>query len=146
MFSEHLIRNSRDYEVVYPVEVDEHGAFANHVSSLTPSRRKRRSVDHEKGPFRYQLELAGDMFNMNLHLNEKLLGSDFAISTYKDDGTVETTRSYDNCFLIGESDVSDYSVAINDCDGLVSYLLHSDLPIQHCCRVSHIFLFIILDP
>ena len=62
------------------------------------------------------------MLNMNLHLNENLFGSEFSVTTYKEDGAIETSKFVDNCYLIGQSDPANYSIAVSDCDGLVSAL------------------------
>ena len=58
---------------------------------------------------------------MILKVNTKLFGSDFTIERYKEDGTIEKKVSTDiHCYLVGETEAFHTSVAISDCDGLVS--------------------------
>ena len=55
-------------------------------------------------------------------MNDKLLGSDFVVERFKEDGKVEKTRVVDNCYLVGETEEAGFITAITDCDGLVSTL------------------------
>lgn len=49
-----------------------------------------------------------------------LFGSNFTTERYKEDGTIERTKSSDlHCYLVGETESFYSSVAISDCDGLV---------------------------
>lgn len=58
---------------------------------------------------------------MILRVNTKLFGSDFIIERYKEDGTIERKTATDvHCYLVGEAESFHTSVAISDCDGLVS--------------------------
>lgn len=68
---------------------------------------------------------------MILRVNTKLFGSDFTIERYKEDGTIERKVSTDiHCYLVGETESVHTSVAISDCDGLVS-TVHSILRMCH---------------
>lgn len=58
---------------------------------------------------------------MILRVNTKLFESDLTIERYKEDGTIERKVSTDvHCYLVGETESFHTTVAISDCDGLVS--------------------------
>lgn len=61
---------------------------------------------------------------MVLRVNTKLFGSDFIVERHKEDGSIETRTGTEQCYLVGETESLHTSVAISDCDGLVSSLLY----------------------
>ena len=68
-----------------------------------------------------QVQFKGKTIKMILKVNTKLFGSHFTIERYKEDGTIEKKVSTDiHCYLVGETEAFHTSVAISDCDGLVS--------------------------
>ena len=69
-----------------------------------------------------QVQFKGQTIKMVLRVNTKLFGSDFIIERYKEDGSIETKTATEQCYLVGETDSLHTSVAISDCDGLVSSL------------------------
>lgn len=117
---EHLLRNIPDCEIGYPTETNFEGQYIRHVTSPDHQRRKRRSIDRTDTPVYYNITYRGVTYSLKLRLNEDLLSSGFVVERHKKGGKVETTRLVDNCYLIGETAVYNLSVALSDCDGLVS--------------------------
>lgn len=71
-----------------------------------------------------QVQFKGKTIKLNLRINTLLFGSDFTTERYKEDGTIERTKSSDlHCYLVGETESFYSSVAISDCDGLVRIVL-----------------------
>lgn len=71
-----------------------------------------------------QVQFKGKTIKLNLRINTLLFGSDFTTERYKEDGTIERTKSSDlHCYLVGETESFYSSVALSDCDGLVSIVL-----------------------
>lgn len=88
----------------------------------------RLSIDHLDFVFFFflflQVQFKGKTIKLNLRINTLLFGSDFTTERYKEDGTIERTKSSDlHCYLVGETESFYSSVAISDCDGLVRILL-----------------------
>ena len=57
---------------------------------------------------------------MVLRANTKLFGSNFTIERHREDGSIETKTVTEQCYLVGETESLHTSVAISDCDGLVT--------------------------
>ena len=57
---------------------------------------------------------------MELKMNTKLFGPNFKVEHFYEDDKVETNKMEEHCYHVGRTLHQNYSVAISDCDGLVS--------------------------
>lgn len=74
--------------------------------------------EHE--PFHYKFSSAGEDYYMKLRMNTDLFGPDFKVENFYDGDKIETEKMSEHCYLIGKTVPHGHSVAISDCDGLVS--------------------------
>lgn len=114
------MRHLSEYEIDYPIETNHHGRYVRHVTSPDHARRRRRSLKEHEGPVYYNLRYQGESYKLKLKLNNELFGKDFVVERYKKGGRIERTKFTEHCYLIGETNGSNLSAAISDCDGLVS--------------------------
>lgn len=118
-----LIKTLGEFDITYPTELDHRDEVIDHVTTLSSHRRRRRSLTEEAGPIIYQVQFKGKTIKLNLRINTLLFGSDFTTERYKEDGTIERTKSSDlHCYLVGETESFYSSVAISDCDGLAGII------------------------
>ena len=57
---------------------------------------------------------------MKLRINKHLFGPNFNVEHYYGNGSTESVKMMEHCYLIGETVPHKYQVAVSDCDGLVS--------------------------
>lgn len=118
-----LINTLGEFDITYPTELDHRDEVIDHVTTLSSHRRRRRSLTEEAGPIIYQVQFKGKTIKLNLRINTMLFGSNFTTERYKEDGTIERTKSSDlHCYLVGETESFYSSVAISDCDGLAGII------------------------
>lgn len=113
-----------------------HGVSAGRVAGGQPRRRRRRDVgigpdeweepkgehvaDREK--LYYNVTIFGREFHLRLHHNTRLVAPGAKMEWHDDgDSTRHTEPLHDECLYVGDiSDAPGATVAISNCDGLVS--------------------------
>ncbi|KAL1261834.1 hypothetical protein QQF64_007099, partial [Cirrhinus molitorella] len=125
-----------DYGLVKPVLTDAEGRFLSHAVSVGPAdgqfrrrwRREAASTDHahhESGggtPERlyYNVTVCGRDFHLRLHRNTRLVAPGAKMEWQGSDGMHSEPLKSD-CMYVGDiTDIQGASVAISNCDGLVS--------------------------
>ncbi|EDO37723.1 predicted protein [Nematostella vectensis] len=127
---EHLLRSLPSYEIDYPTQVTHNGRFVRHVTT-SARHRSRRSIRNDDGyPVHYSLSFGGKIYQMRLHVNDKLLGSGFVVERHKKGGKIERSSVVENCYLVGEVQGSLHSAAISDCEGLATAFRKIGSPIK----------------
>lgn len=142
----------KEYGLVTPFSTDSHGHYLSHLLSATHKQRVKRAVfssaEAEQSLF-FNITAFGKEFHLRLRPNNRLVapgamvewhdevqgsenvsnvtGSDFAANeTESTNGTERILRREllkTDCTFVGDiTDVPGASVAINNCDGLVSLL------------------------
>lgn len=136
----------KEYGLVTPFSTDAHGHFLSHLLSATHKRRVRREVfpsaESDQNIF-FNISAFGKEFHLRLRPNTRLVapgavvewhnevqgsgnfsGNSSSPGTNLTDGREEILRREllkTDCTFIGDiTDVPGASVAINNCDGLVS--------------------------
>lgn len=131
-----------EYGLVRPVSVDAEGHFLSHAISAgrvvggQPRRRRRRDVgigpdeweepkgehvaDREK--LYYNVTIFGREFHLRLRHNTRLVAPGAKMEWHDDsDSTRHTEPLHDECLYVGDiTDTPGATVAISNCDGLVS--------------------------
>ncbi len=146
----------REYGLVRPVSVDADGRFISHTVSASrlsgqgSHRRRRRQAnqhgetneetnseqDHlrHKETIFYNVTVFGQEFHLRLRLNSRLVAPGAKVEWLEDDNQTHSEPLLpSDCLYVGYvTNVQDTSVAISNCDGLVSYLLSY---IKHHCMM-----------
>lgn len=122
-----------EYGLVTPISTDSEGRFLSHaVSAAHGRRRSRRDTEgssHEPRSDRlfFNVTVFGKEFHLRLRLNSRLVAPGAKIEWQEDTNVTRTEPLLGDCFYVGDiTDVQGASVAISNCDGLVSHLLRSD--------------------
>ncbi|KAJ8348260.1 hypothetical protein SKAU_G00268490 [Synaphobranchus kaupii] len=127
----------REYGVVKPVSTDAEGRFLSHAVSAERLsgqlhkrwRREAEVADEKDGEHRtrpseelfYNVTVFGREFHLRLQPNSRLVAPGAKVEWQEDDDVTRTEPIAGNCLYIGEVvDVKGTSVAISNCDGLVS--------------------------
>ncbi|XP_042611319.1 uncharacterized protein LOC122144472 [Cyprinus carpio] len=125
-----------DYGLVKPVLTDAEGRFLSHAVSVGPAdgqfrrrwRREAALADHahlESGrgmPERlyYNVTVFGREFHLRLHRNTRLVAPGAKMEWQDSDG-MHSKHLKSDCMYVGDiTDIQGASVAISNCDGLVS--------------------------
>lgn len=145
----------REYGLVRPVSVDADGGFLSHAISASrlsgqgSHRRRRRQAnqhgetDEEQDHLRhketlfYNVTVFGQEFHLRLRLNSRLVAPGAKVEWLEDDNQTHSEPLLpSDCLYVGYvTNVQDTSVAISNCDGLVSSLLYR---IKHLLHDVHL--------
>lgn len=117
-----LIRSLRSYEIDFPTITDSRKSHLGYLTDASSRRRRKRAINlvEANDTFHYQFRTDGEDYNMRLRINEDLFGPDFKVEHFYENDRVESEKLEEHCYLVGETIPHNYSVAISDCDGLVS--------------------------
>ncbi|KAI5107940.1 disintegrin and metalloproteinase domain-containing protein 8 precursor [Silurus meridionalis] len=93
------------------------------VVRLKPGRVKRSAAHQEKYPtvVEYALDIDGKNFKISLEKNRELLGKNYSLTYYTEDGRKETTypSNVDHCYYQGHiRNINDSSVSVGMCLGM----------------------------
>lgn len=136
-----------DYGLVKPVLTDAEGRFLSHAVSVGPAdgqfrrrwRREAASADHanhESGgdaleQLYYNVTVFGREFHLRLRRNTRLVAPG-AKMEWQESGGMHSEPLKSDCMYVGDiTDIQGASVAISNCDGLVS-----DHIALHLCVMS----------
>ncbi|GAA6089272.1 A disintegrin and metalloproteinase with thrombospondin motifs 2-like [Tachysurus ichikawai] len=120
-----------DYGLVRPVLSDAHGRFLSHAVSAGAARgqfrrrwrREAETPDEPRGDgerLYYNVTVFGREFHLRLRPNTRLVAPGAKMEWQTPGGTRSKTLNID-CMYVGDiADVQGASVAISNCDGLVS--------------------------
>ena len=113
---------------MHPVQVDEEGAFVSHELSH-PRIRLRRSSDKadevDKEEVHYKVSAFGNNLHLHLKRNRRLLTPGFKVEVIGKNGRVMKRHTMESCHYVGRLKARSRStVAISNCNGLVSTLLY----------------------
>ncbi|XP_042567434.1 A disintegrin and metalloproteinase with thrombospondin motifs 2-like [Cyprinus carpio] len=146
----------REYGLVRPVSVDADGRFLSHAVSASrlsgqgSHRRRRRQANHHgetneetnseqdhlrhKETLFYNVTVFGQEFHLRLRLNSRLVAPGAKVEWLEDDNQTHSEPLLpSDCLYVGYvTNVQDTSVALSNCNGLVSYLLSY---IKHHCMM-----------
>lgn len=141
-----------DYGLVKPVLTDAEGRFLSHAVSVGPAggqfrrrwRREAASADHAHHEFKgdtleqlyYNVTVFGREFHLRLRRNTRLVAPG-AKMEWQESGGMHSEPLKSDCMYVGDiTDIQGASVAISNCDGLVSG--HIGL---HLCVVSSMSIY-----
>lgn len=139
-----------DYGLVKPVLTDAEGRFLSHAVSVGPAngqfrrrwRREAAMADHthhksEEGTLDqlyYNVTVFGREFHLRLHRNTRLVAPG-AKMEWSESGSIHSEPLKSDCMYVGDiKDIQGASVAISNCDGLVSG--HTGLHLCIACSMS----------
>lgn len=148
--TEQLRSRLKEYGLVTPFSTDSHGHFLSHLLSAAHRQRVRRAAaafpsgDPERHLF-FNISAFGKEFHLRLRPNVRLVAPGAVVEWHDDsDGNANRTvvaaaeRTLrrellkTDCTFVGDiTDVPGASVAINNCDGLVSPLLRRPRKAPH---------------
>lgn len=139
----------REYGLVKPVSVDADGRFLSHAVSASrlsgqwSHRRRRRQAnqhgetsdsetnseeDHlrHKETLFYNVTVFGQELHLHLKLNSRLVAPGAKVEWLEDDNQTHSEPLLpSDCLYVGHvTNMQDTSVAISNCDGLVSFMLY----------------------
>ncbi|GAA6095489.1 A disintegrin and metalloproteinase with thrombospondin motifs 3 isoform X1 [Tachysurus ichikawai] len=131
----------KEYGLVTPISTDSGGHFLSHLLSANHKKRVKRNVPNATEPagekLFFNVTAFGKEFHLRLWPNSRLVAPNGMLEWHDEilvstNGTTNETRTdrilrkeliKTNCSFIGDiTDTPGGSVAINNCDGLVSFL------------------------
>ena len=117
-----LVQNLQSYEIDHPIITDGARSHLGYLTDPVSRRRRKRAINvvGEHKPFHYKFHANGEDYHMELKMNTELFGPNFKVEHFYEDDKVETNKMQEHCYLVGRTLPQNYSVAISDCDGLVS--------------------------
>lgn len=122
----------KEYALVKPTSVDADGLFLSHAVSahcLSGLHRRRRRDTHQHGQgtehsetLFYNVTVFGQEFHLRLSHNSRLVAPGATLEWHEEDNRIRTEPLLpSDCQYVGHvTNVPDTSVAISNCDGLVS--------------------------
>ncbi|TRY89717.1 hypothetical protein DNTS_009296 [Danionella cerebrum] len=124
----------KEYGLITPISTDSEGHYLSHLLSANHKQRVKREVlEGSALPVNnlfFNITVFGKEFHLRLHPNQRLVAPGAMVEWHDDieNGTVNGTQRIlkrellkTDCTFIGDiTDVPGASVAINNCDGLVS--------------------------
>uniref|UniRef100_A0AAV2MNW6 Peptidase M12B propeptide domain-containing protein n=1 Tax=Knipowitschia caucasica TaxID=637954 RepID=A0AAV2MNW6_KNICA len=132
-----LKRRLKEYGLVTPFSTDAHGHFLSHLLSASHKHRFKRDADEPHNNIFFNITAFGKEFHLRLRPNPGLVAPGAVVEWHDggDEDLGNVTRRLDSnqselrrellktdCAFIGDiTDVPGASVAINNCDGLVSF-------------------------
>lgn len=125
-----ILRNIEEYSLVIPTSTDSEGRFLSHLVSGPPKARFRRAVEdlqHEAANEQifYNVTVFGREFHFRLRPNSRLVAPGATVEWQEDSEETHIEPLYGNCLYVGDiTDLPNASVAISNCDGLVSYFCY----------------------
>lgn len=123
---DHILRNIEEYRLVVPISTDSEGRFLSNLVSGSPKGRFRRDaedVQHEDSNqlLFYNVTVFGREFHFRLRPNSRLVAPGATIEWQEDSDMTHIEPLHGNCLYVGDiTDLPNASVAISNCDGLVS--------------------------
>lgn len=126
IFKDPILRNIEEYRLVVPISTDSEGRFLSNLVSGPPRGRFRRDagdLQHEASNEQifYNVTVFGREFHFRLRLNSRLVAPGATIEWQEDSNVTHIQPLHGNCLYVGDiTDLPNASVAISNCDGLVS--------------------------
>uniref|UniRef100_G3UUR1 Peptidase M12B propeptide domain-containing protein n=1 Tax=Meleagris gallopavo TaxID=9103 RepID=G3UUR1_MELGA len=138
-----ILRNIEEYSLVIPTSTDSEGRFLSHLVSGPPRARFRRAVDDlqreaANEQIFYNVTVFGREFHFRLRPNSRLVAPGATVEWQEDSDETRIEPLYGNCLYVGDiTDLPNASVAISNCDGLVSYFFPQvkQLSVIHSARL-----------
>lgn len=121
-----ILRNIEEYSLVIPTSTDAEGRFLSHLVSGPPKARFRRAVEDlqreaANEQIFYNVTVFGREFHFRLRPNSRLVAPGATVEWQEDSDETHVEPLYGNCLYVGDiTDLPNASVAISNCDGLVS--------------------------
>uniref|UniRef100_A0A8C0IM01 Peptidase M12B propeptide domain-containing protein n=1 Tax=Chelonoidis abingdonii TaxID=106734 RepID=A0A8C0IM01_CHEAB len=121
-----ILRNTEEYRLVVPVSTDSEGRFLSNLVSGPPRGRFRRDagdmqLEASNEQIFYNITVFGREFHLKLRLNSRLVAPGATIEWQEDSNVTHIEPLHGNCLYVGDiTDLPNASVAISNCDGLVS--------------------------
>ena len=117
-----------DYDIIHPVQVDEHGSYVTHELSYPRIRRSGSDTEERADDVHYKLKAFDRDLHLNLRRNARLLAPGFQVEVLGKTGQVLKRHAVDNCYYTGGvRNGGRATVALSNCDGLVSMSSHVSL-------------------
>lgn len=126
--TEEFLSSLNDYEIAFPVRVDQNGDFLTFSMKGQGMRRSRRSPVSQ--PFEppeqqvfYKVSAHQTQFLLNLTLHDNLLAKHFQVEYWKRGGIDHQHDFHEDCHYTGHLQGGHFlssKVAISNCNGLVS--------------------------
>lgn len=131
----------RPYGLVIPISTDADGSYISNILSASHQRRSTREVSQSPKQLYFNVTAFGREFHLRLKPNTRLVAPEAVVEWYEDSvetgsgngaGNSSQTRTaterlwkreplWTNCAYVGDiTDIPGASVAISNCDGLVS--------------------------
>lgn len=132
-FSDSLFEKIKEYSIVTPISTDSEGNFLSHEVSKRHKSRFQRDVEDFTKKFSdtkiyYNVTIFGKEFHLRLKLNSKLIAPGATMEWEEDSNVRVIELHHKNCFYIGDiTDLANASVAISNCDGLVSFFYYKQI-------------------
>uniref|UniRef100_H3AZW9 ADAM metallopeptidase with thrombospondin type 1 motif 3 n=1 Tax=Latimeria chalumnae TaxID=7897 RepID=H3AZW9_LATCH len=141
-----------EYGLVTPISTDSEGHYLSNILSATHKRRLKRDTSPNSEQLYFNVTAFGMEFHLRLQPNSRLVAPGAVVEWHKDpleDGNGnrtgnDTERIWKkqllrmDCAYVGDiTDIPGASVAISNCDGLISYFLQS----KHRVCVYFVYLF-----
>jgi hypothetical protein len=122
LFSGILINHLKSYDIDFPTVTDSAKYHLGFLTDSSSKRRRKRDINlvDDREYFHYNFNANGEEFHMKLRVNKHLFGPNFKVEHYYGNGSTDSVKMTEHCYLIGETVPTKYQVAISDCDGLVS--------------------------
>ncbi|MBN3302591.1 ATS3 metalloproteinase, partial [Amia calva] len=120
-----------EYGVVTPISTDADGRFLSRDLSADNGRRrwKRDSTEGPRDRLFYNVTVFGREFHLRLRLNSRLVAPGAKIEWQEDSNRTRSEPLHADCLYVGDvTDMEGATVAISNCDGLVS-VNSSSLPV-----------------